>query len=503
MPAFWSTNWTGKPELHKIVNVDDGRTHYFFDQAPKARTIEESGFDDDHPGLTRTRQLTGDDGGPSYEDGGYYSGTDINKVRQEWQRQFPGVAFPAASTATPGAGINAQGNGIPGQFSGREYTERGNAGHGSWWDQQGTELMGDALFAGAGYAGGGLAGAMMSYGLGGDTSAESQRSLRAGAAGGLVGSIFGTPSTTASNTPSDASGVPAEGTPSGTISGSEGNPAMTGSTGNDTLPGSDPYGTGVDQYGNPTGQYANGTGNSLNLGNSSLWGQVLGAGVGAAANIYSANKAANLQTEAGKESNATQLAMFNQARSDLEPWRTAGEGALGQLTQGIKPGGDLVRRFTMADFENDPVTQASFRYGLDEGTKGINRTFGARGMSKSGAAIKALDRFTADYVGSKAGDSYNRFVGDQSNVYNRLAGVAGTGQTSAAQTANLGVATGANIGNTLEGIANARGAASIATGNAVSNAAANIGNAYQTQSYLEALNKRQPTTNNYYYTMGM
>jgi hypothetical protein len=257
MPAFWSTNWTGKPELHKIVNADDGRMSYFFDEAPAPSLYDETGFDDDHPGLTRQRQYTDENGNPMFLPAGYYSGMDINQVRSEWARQFPGVAFPDPSTATWGAGINAQGNGVPGQYAGHEYTERGNAGHGSWWDQQGTELMGDALFAGAGYAGGGLAGAMMSYGLGGDTSAESQRSLRAGAAGGLVGSIFGTPSTAASNTPGDASGVPMDsGAPGNTIYGSQGNPTMTGDTGSDMLSDSDPYGTGVDQYGNPTDQYA-------------------------------------------------------------------------------------------------------------------------------------------------------------------------------------------------------------------------------------------------------
>jgi hypothetical protein len=272
MPSFWSTNWTGRPELHKIVNADNGRMEYFFDEAPQPANIEEWGFDDDHPGLTRTRQQTDENGNPMFLPAGYYSGMDINQVRSEWARQFPGVAFPDLSTATWGAGINAQGNAVPGQYAGHEYTERGNAGHGSWLDQQGGELIGDALFAGAGYAGGPLAGAMMSYGLGGDTSAESQRSLRAGAAGGLVGSIFGTPSTAASNTPSDASGVPAD---SGTVGSSTGTSTLQGGSGTDTLrtasstggnmgyfddysgqwvdTGTDAglYGSNVDEFGNP------------------------------------------------------------------------------------------------------------------------------------------------------------------------------------------------------------------------------------------------------------
>jgi hypothetical protein len=304
-------------------------------------------------------------------------------------------------------------------------------------------------------------------------------SLLLPAAGGIVGAA-GEAGAAGSEAGAAGSEIGTAGE-AGAVGGSEGSTALAGSAGADTAA------TSAVSAAAPAA-----------AGSSSLWGAVLGAGIGAAANIYSANKAAKLQTEAGKEANATQLAMFDQARTDLQPWRTAGEGALGQLTQGIQPGGNLVRPFTMADFQNDPVTQASFQYGMDQGTKGINRMFGARGMSKSGAAIKALDRFTTDYVGSKAGESYNRFVGDQSNLYNRLAGVAGTGQTAATQTANLGVTTGQNIGNTNVGIANARGAASIATGNSIANAASGIGNAYQTQYYLDSLNNRRPT-NNYYY----
>jgi hypothetical protein len=186
-----------------------------------------------------------------------------------------------------------------------------------------------------------LTGVAATAGEGASAASSSDAAAGTGAFGGSVPVAAG----------ESGAGVGAAGS---TVSGSEGGSTATGSAGNDT------FGTGVDASGNPTGQYASGTGSSLNLGNSSLWGPVLGAGIGAAANISSANKAAKLQTEAGKEANATQLAMFDQARTDLQPWRTAGEGALGQLTQGIQPGGNLVRPFTMADFQNDPVTQASF-----------------------------------------------------------------------------------------------------------------------------------------------
>jgi hypothetical protein len=153
-------------------------------------------------------------------------------------------------------------------------------------------------------------------------------------------------------------------------------------------------------------------------------------------------------------------------------------------------GGDLLRRFTMDDFQNDPVVQASMRFGLDEGTKGVNRMFAARGMSKSGGAIKALERFASDYVGNQAGASQQRFVGDQANEFNKLAAVSGIGQAATTTTAQLGANASNQIGNNLIGSANARGAASIAGSNAYSGALNNLGNMYQQRYYMDQLNNR-------------
>jgi hypothetical protein len=79
---------------------------------------------------------------------------------------------------------------------------RGNGGHGSWFDQQGTEIMGNLLYAGAGYVGGPLATAMLSYGA--DDSAESRRDMRAAGAGSLASSVSGGSGSTDGSYVSDA-----------------------------------------------------------------------------------------------------------------------------------------------------------------------------------------------------------------------------------------------------------------------------------------------------------
>lgn len=152
--------------------------------------------------------------------------------------------------------------------------------------------------------------------------------------------------------------------------------------------------------------------------------------------------------------------------------------------------GSLSKKFTLADFWDDPVTKASYEFGLNEGTKALDRIGGARGNRNSGAQLKALTRFGTDYTGQKAGESYNRFYGDQDRTFNRLSGVAGTGQTAT----NTGVAAGSNSANTIGGLltaqGNARGAAAIAGGNAINGAANNFGNWWNQQQTLSRLTSR-------------
>lgn len=187
---------------------------------------------------------------------------------------------------------------------------------------------------------------------------------------------------------------------------------------------------------------------------------------------------------------------FDQASYDaaLAAAKTAGENA-----RAADPLGNILnRRFTMDDFTNDPVTKASFDSGLSEGEKAVQRMFGARGMSKSGAAVKAMTRFAGDYTNQKIGESQARFTQDQNNLYSRLTGVTGIGQNATNSAANVGASlAGSNAaiitagGNTaadlITGAGNARGAAAIASGNRTQNMFSNIGSTISGQYNLDKI----------------
>lgn len=154
----------------------------------------------------------------------------------------------------------------------------------------------------------------------------------------------------------------------------------------------------------------------------------------------------------------------------------------------------LLRRFTVNDFWSDPVTKLGFQFGLDRGTRGIEQNASRSGMRHSGNTLKALTQFGTDYAGTQAGASRDRFVGDQGNVYNRLAGLAGTGQTATNATGQFGAnMTGTNTGitNNVAGLissgGNARGAAAIAGGNAIGNAGNTISNWWNQQQMMDRL----------------
>lgn len=171
----------------------------------------------------------------------------------------------------------------------------------------------------------------------------------------------------------------------------------------------------------------------------------------------------------------------------------------------------LLRRVTQADIDNDPVYQSGLRFGLEEGEKAVNARATQMGQYDSGATLKALTRFGNDYGSTKAGESAARFNVDQGNVYNRLAGLAGTGQTSTGQVvgaggstagtiANLGASNAGNIANMVTDAGNARAASIVGGANAWSGAADRASGAYnnyQSQQMLEKILGGRKSTTSY------
>lgn len=164
-------------------------------------------------------------------------------------------------------------------------------------------------------------------------------------------------------------------------------------------------------------------------------------------------------------------------------------GAPGGFTAGtFNPNAPLSKTFSIADFWNDPVVQLGYQSGLDLGMKALKNAAPLTTGRDSGAALKELVQFGNDYTGrTMAAGSRDRFVGDQTNLFNRLAGLAGIGQTSANTTASAGMNTATNVGNIATGLGNAQAASTIAGANAWTGGLNSIANFWNQQQMLNRL----------------
>lgn len=210
----------------------------------------------------------------------------------------------------------------------------------------------------------------------------------------------------------------------------------------------------------------------------------------------SASKAANAQRDAANQASQTELEQYYQNREDMQPWREAGQGALGQMTAGTAAGGDFNRDFTLADFTKDP----GYDFRLQQGQRGVEASAAARGGALSGAAIKGLARYNQDYASGEYQNAYNRFNNDRTQRFNRLASLAGVGQTATRDVAQQGAQVASNVGSNIIGAGNAQASSYVGQGNAISGAANTLGNFAMNKYYMSQMpggTTTMPTTPSY------
>ena len=168
-----------------------------------------------------------------------------------------------------------------------------------------------------------------------------------------------------------------------------------------------------------------------------------------------AKSAAAAQEQAAQAANETEWKMYQQGRKDIEPWRQQGIKSLAQLSQMMRPGSAMTSRFRKQDFTADP----GYQFRIGEGARGVNASQAARGMLNSGRALKEMERFRQGLASDEYQNAYNRWAQQNSDIYNRLAGLANTGQQTSTQLANMGSNYSSQYGQNLGQAANARASA--------------------------------------------
>lgn len=231
--------------------------------------------------------------------------------------------------------------------------------------------------------------------------------------------------------------------------------------------------------------------------------------VGAGASVVAANKAAKASKKGAQLAADTERYMYDTSRADYAPYREVGQEALYKLadmygvsrpmaapagavstpapTDGSPYGGLIgsLARFegrlpgsSAAPVEAGTPTQYTpgysgfeaspgYQFRLSEGLKAAERSAAARGLLGSGATLKALQRYGEGLASS-----------EYENYANRLAALAGVGQTATAGTAAAGAQAAGGIAQAYQNAGNARASAYQNTGQAISNTAGGLASAY-------------------------
>jgi len=183
-----------------------------------------------------------------------------------------------------------------------------------------------------------------------------------------------------------------------------------------------------------------------------------------------ARSAANTQLEGTKYAAQQQREMFDLLNKQQEPYREAGYGALSKINTMLP---QFTRTFTPQDLTANLAPNYEFmkQQGLGATAQGAN-------VSSPGSNVDlAKTIFAEKFAQSGYQDALTNFRNQQTDIFNRLSGIAGIGQTAQGQAQALGSSTGTNLANLATGGANAIAAGQVGSANAMAGGLQGVGNA--------------------------
>jgi len=183
--------------------------------------------------------------------------------------------------------------------------------------------------------------------------------------------------------------------------------------------------------------------------------------------------AAKTQADAANQAAAQQMQMFNTINQQQAPYREAGYGALKSIAG-------------MGDYFNKPMTPTdltnylspSYNFMLQQGLGQVRNQANAVGGLVGGNALQGLNTFAQNYALNAGQTAFENYQAQQQNIFNRLASIAGIGQTSTGQTAGAAVPLAQASSNFLTSGAAAQAAGTVGAANALSGGLQNLGSWY-------------------------
>lgn len=207
-------------------------------------------------------------------------------------------------------------------------------------------------------------------------------------------------------------------------------------------------------------------GGSTSLADLAKYG-MLANGVSSIIGAGAAKSAANTAADASNRATDAQLGMFNTLNNQSAPYRQAGYTALNDIS-GMK--GYFNHQFDANDLKTNLAPNYQFQ--LDQGLGAVKNAENLK-TGFSGNFIKGVNDYAQNYAGGAYQQAFNNYTTNQNNIFNRLSSIAGLGQTSNANNANVGANISGNAAQTIVGSGQAQAAGTIGAANAIGSGANN------------------------------
>ena len=195
-----------------------------------------------------------------------------------------------------------------------------------------------------------------------------------------------------------------------------------------------------------------------------------GAGLlGSAISSRGQQNAAQTQADATAQAQNQVLAAGQQGAQQYAPYQQLGQTGVNALSENLPY---LTRQFTNADLNANLAPNYDFMLKQGQGATIQNANVGGGGSNVN----LANQIFSQNYAQNAYQQAFNNFQGQQTNIYNRLAGIAGIGMQGATGAANAMIGTGTNVAGLTSGLGNAQAASQIGQANAYAGGVNNISN---------------------------
>lgn len=201
-------------------------------------------------------------------------------------------------------------------------------------------------------------------------------------------------------------------------------------------------------------------------------------------------RAAHTQADAANQATDTQLQIFNRQNDQQAPWRNAGQVALKDILGQFGPDGYFNHQFNRDDLNANLAPNYEFM--RDQGIAATTNASHATGAG--GNTLADIAKFTTGYAQNAYQQAFQNYNAQRGDIFNRLASIAGLGQSSTSAAFTGAPSFAAGIAGTQQGAGNALAAGQVGQANAFTGALNNGMGWYSLSRFFPQSTSYTPTS---------